>query len=110
MSYREITMYAAVCDGCGCGVDDCDYSAWTDEGGAREDAVSDHEWFEKTRLERIDPPSPDHLTGYRTVSLRLLCPKCQRCEVCGSENAYSVDDEHLVCEDHEDHVFDKEQG
>lgn len=39
------------------------------------------------------------------LTTRALCRGCQVCEVCGSGDAYDIDD-HLVCEDHEDHDFE----
>ncbi|NKV12611.1 hypothetical protein GS909_20005 [Rhodococcus hoagii] len=58
----------------------------------------------------IEPPSEQHPFGkasYTTVE--LLCPDCQKCDVCKSPHAYEVDD-HLVCQDHEDHDFTANEG
>ena len=81
---NEVTYYQVQCDSCGTNETGSDYSAWACDGTAIDDAVN-HEWFNRW-------PDP-----------YLLCPKCQKCEVCGAQG-YEVD-EHLVCEDHEDHEF-----
>lgn len=86
---HEVTYYQAKCDGCGTVEDDYgDYTAFGDPGTVI-DHVLDADWFRKVAAD-----------GAET----LLCPECQRCEVCESKHAYPVDD-HLVCEDHEDHDF-----
>jgi len=81
---HEVTMYQARCTNCGVTEDEYgDFSCmdsdmvicWVVENGG---------WFEG--------------------SDKLLCPECQRCEVCGSDRAHESD-EHLVCEAHEGHDF-----
>lgn len=88
-SVHEVTYYQARCTECGRVEDDYgDFSAWGDPEMPHEVVTSHSDWF-----------SP-HRVGF----VVLLCPDCQRCEVCGNEQAYEVGD-HLVCDEHEDHDF-----
>ena len=87
----EITMYQARCTECGIAYDSGDtIVAWMDETTAIEQASEYGEWFAEWLGNSV---------------VRLLCRGCQVCEVCGSGDAYDIDD-HLVCEDHEDHDFE----
>lgn len=87
MSVHEVTYYQAKCDGCGFVQDDYgDFSAWADAGTAVESA---DDWYSIVTK------------GGET---RDLCPDCQCCEVCQARGAYEIDD-HLVCDEHEDHDF-----
>ncbi|WP_065286685.1 hypothetical protein [Mycolicibacter kumamotonensis] len=97
---HEVTYYQARCTECGVIEDDYgDYSAWSDAGTAI-DNVCDNDWFAI-----YEPDGSTTVTGRPAqVLTKLLCPQCQHCEVCGNERAYAVD-EHLVCEEHEDHEF-----
>ncbi|MDM3950335.1 hypothetical protein [Mycobacteroides abscessus] len=99
---RPITMYQAQCTLCGTVVDDYgDYSCMDD------DAVIGYVceslgWFEVTRREPAPTVERPNLVIVHTVE--LLCPDCQRCEVCGAMNPAEID-EHLVCVVHEAHDF-----
>lgn len=86
---REVTMYQARCTECGTVVDDYgDFSAWADPDTPRNSVVENDGWFERfVNNELVD----------------LLCPTCQRCDVCGADDAHDVNgDERLLCADHED--------
>ncbi|WP_078344044.1 hypothetical protein [Mycobacteroides chelonae] len=99
---RPIAMYQAQCTSCGTVVDDYgDYSCMDD------DAVVSYVceslgWFEVTRRELS--PTPGMPTRVIVHTVELVCPDCQRCEVCGALNPAEID-EHLVCVNHEDHNF-----
>ncbi|SLI88012.1 Uncharacterised protein [Mycobacteroides abscessus subsp. massiliense] len=97
-----ITMYQARCTSCGTVVDEYgDYSCMDD--GAVVEHVRDYlGWFEVTRRELS--PTPGMPTRVIVHTVELLCPQCQRCEVCRASEAYEIDD-HLVCADHEAHDF-----
>lgn len=96
---HEVIMYQARCTNCGYIEDDYgDFSAWRDPDAPRNDVVENRDWFERWIVdEKKDGVVQSHLE-------ELLCPKCQECEVCQSDSAYSIGD-HLVCGDHEDHEF-----
>lgn len=99
---HPITMYRAGCTSCGTVVDDYgDYSCMDDDAVVRYVCES-LGWFEVTRDE--PSPTPEIPTRVIVHTVELLCPDCQRCEVCRANQAYEIDD-HLVCEDHEDHNF-----
>ena len=85
MSIVPVTYYQAKCDGCGevC-TDYGDFSAWADDDFGM---MGLEEWAE------VGPLRDE----------RHYCPDCQKCEVCGA-SGYVVDD-HIVCDDHEDHEF-----
>ncbi|SLC01141.1 hypothetical protein [Mycobacteroides abscessus] len=99
---HPITMYQAQCTSCGAIVDDYgDYSCMAD------DAVVSYVreslgWFEVTRRELS--PTPGMPTRVIVHTVELLCPECQRCEVCGALAPAEID-EHLVCVDHKAHAF-----
>lgn len=98
----EITMYQARCTGCGTVEDDYgEYAAWSDPSTPVDSVIENDGW-----LGRWDKPTGRiSATGREIMELStLLCPRCQKCEVCGDASAYVVDD-HAVCEDHEDHDF-----
>ncbi|MFN3005124.1 hypothetical protein [Mycolicibacterium wolinskyi] len=97
---HPVTYYQAECTGCGTIVDDYyEYSAVEDPiEWVRENL----DWFERTRSEPAPTPELPQREICHTVE--LLCPGCQKCEICGAEHAYEVD-EHLVCDEHEDHDF-----
>lgn len=99
---HPITMYRAGCTSCGTVVDDYgDYSCM-DADAAMSYVCESLGWFEVTRREPAPTPEiPNHVIVH---TVELLCPDCQRCEVCRAHQAYEIDD-HLVCEDHEDHNF-----
>lgn len=85
MSIKEVTMYQAICDECKNGHESsCGSTCWPDESWAIEQAGYD-DWFYDSKINRV------------------LCPGCQKCEVCG-ESGYEIND-HLVCDNHEDHDF-----
>ncbi|MGH3953692.1 MAG: hypothetical protein ACRDTI_06615 [Mycobacterium sp.] len=104
---HPVTLYQAGCTSCGTIVDDYgDYSCMDD------DAVVEYVrdclgWFETTRREPSPTPELPNLVTVHTVE--LLCPDCQRCEVCGAVNPTETD-EHLVCADHKDHDFELVAG
>lgn len=99
---HPITMYRAGCTSCGTVVDDYgDYSCM-DADAAMSYVCESLGWFEVTRREPAPTPEiPNHAVVH---TVELLCPDCQRCEVCRAHQAYEIDD-HLVCQDHEDHNF-----
>ncbi|AXQ53165.1 hypothetical protein SEA_TAPIOCA_53 [Mycobacterium phage Tapioca] len=102
---HEVTYYQARCTACGYTETDYgEYSACSDPGSVIDDVIEHSGWFGRYA------PTGEHTNiGGRWVPHRelveLLCHGCQHCEVCGTTPAYSVDDEHLVCEAHEDHEF-----
>lgn len=99
---HEVTMYQARCTSCGIIEDDYgDFSAWGDPDTPRNDVVENRDWFE--RWSYVPNPTPENPRGRIGTLEELLCPNCQKCEVCGVA-AHDVD-EHLVCGDHEDHKF-----
>ncbi|QFG09087.1 hypothetical protein I5J49_gp59 [Mycobacterium phage ThulaThula] len=100
----EVTFHRARCTKCGyIETDYGDFGAMSDAGSAI-DHVLDAEWFGRSAPtgELVD-------IGGRMVRrhqlVELICPDCQRCEVCGTAKAYPID-EHLVCAEHEDHEFE----
>lgn len=102
MSIKEVTYFIAVCDGCKEDADYGDFTAWGDSSSAVEMAGED--WFERTKVVKEIPPCEDHPLGQKIIeTVELLCPACQKCEICG-ESGYQMDD-HLVCDEHEDHDF-----
>ncbi|NKR89737.1 hypothetical protein GS894_03100 [Rhodococcus hoagii] len=109
MSTKRIDAYEIYCDCCGTQHEGGDYTIWVHASDGIEDAKAS-DWFERTERTVIEPPSEQHPFGkasYTTVE--LLCPDCQKCDVCKSPHAYEVDD-HLVCQDHEDHDFTANEG
>lgn len=87
---HEVTMYQARCTNCGhIETEYGDFNAWGDPDTPRHDVVENLDWFEVFKDGAAE---------------MLLCPDCQHCEVCGSPRAYGIDD-HLVCDEHEDHDF-----
>ncbi|BCF84553.1 MULTISPECIES: hypothetical protein [Rhodococcus] len=102
MTIKEVTYFIAVCDGCKEDADYGDFTAWGDSSSAVEMAGDD--WFERTKVVKEIPPCEDHPLGQKIIeTVELLCPACQKCEICG-ESGYQMDD-HLVCDEHEDHDF-----
>ncbi|WP_341513663.1 hypothetical protein AAC389_15780 [Rhodococcus qingshengii] len=102
MTIKEVTYFIAVCDGCKEDADYGDFTAWGDSSSAVEMAGED--WFERMKVVKEIPPCEDHPLGQKIVeTVELLCPACQKCEICG-ESGYQMDD-HLVCGEHEDHDF-----
>lgn len=97
-----VTLYQAGCTSCGAVVDDYgDYSCLQDDEAVG--YVCDRlGWFETTRSESTPTPEMPNLVTVHTVE--LLCPDCQRCEVCGAMSPAEID-EHLVCVEHEDYDF-----
>ncbi len=99
---HRIDMYQARCTTCGyIETEYGDYSGFGDVMSCVE-FLEDCEWFARYRHE--PKPTPDNPRAIVVHVEELLCPKCQRCEVCGAEHAYEVND-HLVCEEHEGHEF-----
>lgn len=109
MSTKEVTYHQAQCDKCQEIYEGDEYTAWGDPGMAVEDATNNGDWFERMRLIRIEPPTddfPHERRVYETVE--LLCRRCQKCDVCSTDMLVTrseVDDNHLVCVDHEEHEF-----
>lgn len=102
MTIKEVTYFIAVCDGCKEDADYGDFTAWGDSSSAVEMAGDD--WFERTKVVKEIPQCEDHPLGQKIIeTVELLCPACQKCEICG-EKGYQMDD-HLVCDEHEDHDF-----
>lgn len=99
---HPVTLYQAGCTSCGTVVDDYgDYSCM--ESDAAVSYVREvFGWFETVRAEPVPTPGMPGRVILHTVE--LLCPDCQRCEVCGAVNPVEID-EHLVCLDHEYHDF-----
>lgn len=97
---HEVTMYQARCTNCGTIEDDYgDYSAWSDAGSPIESVTENDGWFS------VWTPNGNLTSnGYPARDLtELLCPKCQKCEVCGADDARDVNGEdHLVCVEHEE--------
>lgn len=109
MAFKEKTFYQAVCDKCGEEYEGGEFQWWYDQDQAADNARDDSGWFERKRVIKRLPPSATHPIGstvYQTVE--LICDSCQTCDVCGTKPAYELDD-HLVCEEHEDHVFEEEK-
>lgn len=86
---HEVTMYQACCTSCGViETEYGDFSAWGDPSIPVDSVIENAEWF-------------GQYDGHELVA--LLCPNCQKCEVCGADNAHDInDDDHLVCADHEE--------
>lgn len=86
-----------------------DFAGWIDGDIPIEHVTEyyDEPWLKRERVVKVIPRDDTYPYDRRVYELvELLCPDCIRkrgCEVCG-EPAYAVD-EHLVCEDHEDHDF-----
>lgn len=107
MSFNEKMFYQAVCDKCGAEDDGGDYQYWIEKSQAVEDVTENSDWFERTRVIKRLPPSATHPIG-STVreTVELICTDCRACDVCGTKPAYVGNEEnYLVCEEHEDHVF-----
>lgn len=101
-SLYPVTLYQAGCTSCGTVVDDYgDYSC-LESGDAVSYVREVFGWFETTRDEPSATPEMPNRVIVHTVE--LLCPDCQRCEVCGAVNPTETDG-HLVCVDHEDYDF-----
>ncbi|AVP42369.1 hypothetical protein SEA_MISHA28_70 [Mycobacterium phage Misha28] len=101
----EVTYYRARCTKCGyIETDYGGFSAYSDAGSAIDHVLDAADWFGRSAPtgELID--FGGGRMGQRYQLVELLCPDCQRCEVCGSDKAYPID-EHLVCEQHEGHEF-----
>lgn len=99
----RIDMYQARCTNCGViETEYGDYSAYDDVMMCIE-SVECHTdpWF--VRSARLPLPRTDDVRVQLEID-ELLCPNCQRCEVCDSREAYAMDDR-LVCDEHEEHVF-----
>lgn len=109
MAFDEKTFYRAVCDKCGAKDDDGEFQWWYDKGQACEDVTENSDWFERTRVIKKLPPD-DKYPFERIVhaTVELICTDCRACDVCGTKPAYEMDN-HLVCEEHEDHVFEEEK-
>lgn len=107
MGIREVTFYQAVCDRCGSPHDDGEYSAW-DDGSLAIEAAADYGWFGRTKVVASSPPDEKNPFG-RTIleTVEVVCDSCATCDVCGEKGAYEFDN-HLVCDEHEDHEFDAE--
>lgn len=102
---HPVTYYQARCTSCGViATDYGDFGALSDGGTAIEYARDYCDWFERVREEAA--PTPENPRRRIAHTVELLCKACQRCEVCGSDRAYVIDDEHLVCADHEGHEFE----
>lgn len=103
-----VTYYQARCTSCGhVQAEYGDYSAMDDVHGCIEILTScDPAWFVRHRYEPA--PTPECPRRQIVHVVELLCPDCQRCEVCGSATAYVIDEgePHMVCESHESHDFD----
>lgn len=100
---QEVTLYQARCTSCGRLVEDYgDFSCMPADDVINE--VRNLGWFERTRTEPSPRPDNPHAKLVHTVE--LLCPDCQKCEVCGADARADELDEHLVCEDHADHEFE----
>jgi hypothetical protein len=98
---HRVDMWQARCTNCGyIETDYGDHAAWSDADIPRTQVVENWDWFERWVIDsRENGKVESHLE-------ELLCPDCQECEVCGGKHAYCAnDDEHLVCEEHEDHDF-----
>lgn len=67
---KPVTYYVAVCDRCGKEHEGSDYSAWSDAGGALDDATS-YDWVMGGLH---DPEIADG---------RLLCPDCVEWDAAG---------------------------
>lgn len=109
MSTKRIDAYEIYCDGCGTQHDSGEFTIWVDASQGVEDAVAS-DWFERTESTGSEPPSEEFPRGRSfCTTVELLCPRCKTCDVCRAPDAYEVDD-HLVCEDHEDHDFTRGGG
>jgi hypothetical protein len=96
---HPVTLYQARCTNCGYIEDD--YGEFSAMGaGQAIEAVTDYmDWFARWVVDSREAGT------VKSHMEELLCPKCQRCEVCNAEKAYPIDGDHLVCEDHEDYDF-----
>lgn len=102
-SVNEVTMYQARCTTCGVIQDEYgNFSAYGDFQNCLDDVVNNSDWF--ARWTYIPAPTTDNPRNRIGTLEDLLCPNCQRCEVCNSEHCYEHDG-HLVCDEHEDHIF-----
>lgn len=109
MSTKRIDAYEIYCDGCGDQYDSGEFTIWVDADRGIENAVAS-DWFERTESTGSEPPSEEFPRGRSfCTTVELLCPSCKTCDVCRAPDAYEVDD-HLVCEDHEDHDFTANEG
>lgn len=105
MGVKEVTFYSVFCDRCKEGYEGGEFTAWGEESHAIDDAVEYADWFA-----RWVPNGKLTSNGYPAHDLaELICPGCQKCEVCGSDDAYEAND-HLVCQGHEDHDFSREKA
>lgn len=108
MSFNEKMFYQAVCDKCGAEDDGGEYQFWADKGQAVESVTDNDDWFERTRVIKTIPADDNFpVDRYIHETVELICVDCRTCDVCGVKPAYVGDEEnHLVCEDHEDHQFE----
>lgn len=109
MSLDEHVFYQAVCDKCGAKDENGEFQWWYDEQQATENATEYGDWFERTRLiKTIEPDSEHRYPRFIYETVELICESCKACDVCGTKPAYVGDAEnHLICEDHEDHEFEE---
>lgn len=107
-SVEAVTYWRARCTTCGTDAQYSEYSAFDNAGSAIEAARDDCEWFERARNEPA--PTPDNPRRTISHTVELLCRDCQRCDVCGADDASVIDEgePHLVCAEHEDHDFDSQ--
>ena len=91
--FHEVPMFQARCTSCGYIETDYDeFGGFSEPEGAVEFVTEVRAWHRSDDW----PPS------------ELLCVACQKCAVCGADTCYPHDDgQHVVCEHHEDHDFDK---
>lgn len=100
---HRVDYWQARCTNCGHICDDYgEFAAFGDADQAIEQVTAWLDWY--SRWTYTPNPTPDNPRGRTATLVELLCPNCQECEICESKNAYDIDD-HLVCEDHEDHDF-----
>ncbi|BBX30504.1 hypothetical protein B7435_30070 [Mycolicibacterium peregrinum] len=103
---HQVTMYQARCTSCGTVEEDYgDFGALRDAGDAISHVVADG-WFERTRNEAGQRADGTPCIVVHTVE--LLCPNCQKCEICDNAKAHPDEEgEHMVCQQHENHVFEE---
>ncbi|AEL98217.1 hypothetical protein PBI_BIGNUZ_54 [Mycobacterium phage BigNuz] len=101
----EVTCYRARCTKCGyIETDYGEFGAMHDEGSAIDHVLDAYDWRGRTEeTGELVELRPGRFVQRRQL-VELICPNCQRCEVCGTAKAYPID-EHLVCEQHEGHDF-----
>jgi hypothetical protein len=105
MTWEDKVFVRPVCDKCRTKGELTDGTYWESASLAAEHYREEGWAFTEYITHYQKHPTNKWLNRRTTQIVRVTCPACITCEVCGdSEYAYDVDG-HWVCEEHEDHEF-----